>query len=822
MAAPLPIDDVLPALTEHLAKQPNAVLTAQPGAGKTTRVPLALLNQPWLKGQRIIMLEPRRLAARTAARYMAQLLGEEVGATVGYRVRLDSKVSPATRIEVITEGILTRMIQSDPAPDGIGLVIFDEFHERSLHSDLGLALCLQAQQLLRNDLRLLVMSATLDAPALAGLLQGPVLSCLGRQYPVSTHYRPQTGGANLESGVVTAIVTALERHQGDILVFLPGAGEIRRVAAGLEGKVNNTVDIAPLYGDLPTAAQDRAILPSSPGRRKVVLATSIAETSLTVEGVGVVVDCGLMRIPRFSPRTGMTALETVPLSLAAADQRRGRAGRTGPGVCYRLWSEREEAEREPFTKPEILTADLSSLALELAAWGIRSPSELAWLDEPPAAALGQARDLLIQLGALTSDGAITAHGREMADLGFHPRLAHMVLGGGKMGHGWLGAALAVLLSSRDILPGRGPDLRLRLDGLYQGSPIIDKALHHRLIGEIRQLCRSLPTGATEKGDRELCGMVLALAYPDRIGQNRGDGRFLLSGGRGAVLKGNDLREEEYLVAPQLDDKGSESSILLAAPVTAAEIRSVLADQIETRQEIWWDHDAASVRGRRRERLGALILKEWPFTPEPHECLQALLEGIREEGLRLLPWDKKTNQWRQRVVFLHHYDPASWPDLSDQALLANLEEWLQPYLYGLTGAQDLQRLTLQPIVESLLNRQQRDELERFAPTHLGVPSGQRIAVDYSEPSAPVLAVRLQEVFGWSDTPRLAGGRVPLTLHLLSPSRRPVQVTRDLASFWRTTYFAVRKELAGRYPRHYWPDDPLTAQATHKAKPKGTKP
>lgn len=819
--AHVPVDDILPSLKKCLATQPNAVLTAEPGAGKTTRVPLALLKEEWLQGQRIIMLEPRRLAARTAARYMAELLGEQVGETVGYRVRFDSKVGRDTRIEVLTEGILTRMLQKDPALEGIGLVIFDEFHERSLHSDLGLALCIQSQQLLRNDLRLLVMSATLDEGAVALLLQGTVLSCGGRQYPVVTHYWPPISGDSVESAVVKATLTALERHGGDILVFLPGAREIHRVVEGLREKVGSTVDIAPLYGDLPLVSQDRALLPSPLGRRKIVLATSIAETSLTVEGIEVVIDSGLMRVPRFSPRTGMTRLETVPLSLASADQRQGRAGRLGPGVCYRLWDKREEGERENFTKPEIATADLAPLALELAAWGIREPNELAWIDEPPAAAFAQARDLLYQLEAVTASGTITGHGREMTETGLHPRLAHMVLIAVKQGQGWLGAALAALLGGRDILPGSGADLRLRLDALQQGSSQTDRAVYNRLAREIKHLCGYLPREGSDNRDREHCGMVLALAYPDRIGQNRGDGRFLLSGGRGAVLRGDDLADAPYIVAAELDDKGSDSRIWLAAPVTAAQIREVWANRIETRRDISWDHDTLSVRGRQRERLGVVTLREWSVSPEPQECQTALLDGICAEGLQLLPWNKQTCQWRQRVAFLHYQEPEYWPDVSDEALLADLNQWLGPYLYGLTRVQDVQQLSMPIMLESLLERKQQAQLEQFAPTHIIVPSGQRIVIDYSDPSTPVLAVRLQEVFGWLDTPRIAGGKVPLTLHLLSPSRRPVQVTRDLDSFWSSAYFEVRKELAGRYPRHYWPEDPLLAQATHRAKPKPTK-
>ena len=820
-AVHLPINDILSSLKEQLAVQSNVVLMADPGAGKTTRVPLALLHETWLAGQRIVMLEPRRLAARSAAHYMAGLLGERVGDTVGYRVRLDSKVGAHTRIEVITEGILTRMLQHDPALEGIGLVIFDEFHERSLHSDLGLALCLQSQQLLRSDLRILVMSATLDATAVSEMLQAPVLNSAGRQYPVETCYWPLPQAGRIESAVAHAVQAAFQSRQGDILVFLPGAGEIHRVASLLAQEQFLCVDIVPLYGNLSLAAQDKALLPSPPGSRKVVLATSIAETSLTVEGITTVIDSGLTRVPRFSPRTGMTRLETVSVSLAAADQRRGRAGRLGPGVCYRLWSERDELEREKFTKPEIMTVDLATLALELAVWGVRDPADLNWLDAPPPAAWAQACDLLTKLGAITSAGKITDHGRVIAEMALHPRLAHMVLIADKLGYGIVAAELAVLLSERDILPGSSePDLRLRLDALRQGTKTVGSIVNQRMKREVQRLRQFLMNKNNTSDERDCCGLVLALAYPDRIGQNRGSSRFLLSSGRGALLTGQSvLNTASYLVAAELDDKGSDSRIFLAAPVDLAELRAVFCDDIENRRAVFIDTETRTVRGRQREWLGALLLSKRPIVPTTEESCSALVAEISRAGLDVLPWTKQTNQWRQRVACLHHAAPEQWPDMSNESLLASLSDWLEPFISGMTSAQDIQRISLQTALESLLDWRQLSELSQDAPTHITVPSGQRIPIDYSNPAAPVLAVRLQEVFGLTETPRINSGRIVLTLHLLSPARRPVQVTQDLANFWRTTYFAVRKEFLGRYPKHYWPEDPLTAQATNRAKGRG---
>lgn len=818
----LPIEAVLPELQAVLSSSVNAVLVAAPGAGKTTRVPLALLQEPWLKDKRIVMLEPRRLAARAAARYMASLLGEQVGQTVGYRVHLDSRVGPKTRVEVITEGILTRMLQSDPMLSGVGLIIFDEFHERSLQADLGLALALESQAVLRSELRLLVMSATLDAQPVAAVLnQAPVLVSEGRQFPVETRYLERALTGSLESAVVQAIDTALSCEEGDILVFLPGVGEIRRVERQLAEKAYTGVRSAALYGNLPLQLQDLALAPSPSGERKVVLATSIAETSLTVEGVRVVIDAGRMRIPRFSPRTGMTRLETVTVSRASANQRRGRAGRLGPGVCYRLWTAEEDLRLEAQSVPEIRAADLVSLVLELAVWGVRQPADLKWLDLPPEAAVEQAKELLRQMGAISGEGQITGHGKQLAEMGLHPRLAHMIMLAMGEGLGRLACEVAVLLNERDIFQGGGrdADLRLRLDALRSGGNKIDPGIYRRLQAELQYLQGSLSISAEEQTDSSHCGLLLAFAYPDRIAQRRSDGRFLLRSGRGAVLPSiQTLSEESYLAAAELDDKGTESQILLAAPVAVECLRVHFRDQLEERAEVFWDNRAQAVRGRKRQYLGELLLQEAPFVPGRNECLEALLQGIAQTGLTILPWTKAVEQWCGRIRFLHALEPESWPDTSPEALLATLNLWLGPYVYDMSSWTELQRLNLMAALEGMLTWQERQRLEQEAPPHLVVPSGQKIAIDYSNPEAPILAVRLQELFGLTDTPHIGGGRVPLTLQLLSPARRPVQVTRDLRSFWQTTYFEVRRELLGRYPKHYWPENPLTAQATHRAKPK----
>jgi len=838
---PLPIEQVLPQLADALGTHRGAVLVAEPGAGKSTRVPLFLLGQPWTAGRRIVMLEPRRLAARSIARYMASLLGENVGETVGYRVRRQTRVSAATRIEVVTEGILTRMLQEDPSLEGVAAVIFDEFHERSLQADLGLALCLQAQELFRPDLRLLVMSATLEAEPVSRLLGGaPVIRSEGRSFPVETRYlgslagpaggrglaappalTPEAGRA-MEQAVERAVRRAMDETEGDILVFLPGAREIRRTAERLADLETRGVRVVPLHGGLSHQLQDQALAPAPPGTRKVVLATSIAETSLTVPGIRVVVDSGWMRVSRFSPRTGMTRLETVRVSKASADQRRGRAGRLGPGVCYRLWDPSEEARFAPANRPEILEADLAPLALELALWGVDDPAELRWLDPPPAAALQQARELLVQLDAVTPAGTVTPHGRRMAELGLHPRLAHMILAAIPLGRGETACMLAALLEERDIFRGDGTapdaDLRARLEAVARGGAGSDPDAVRRVREEARYLMeRAGLRPGWERVASEASGLLLAFAFPDRIAARRPRGGYLLRSGRGAAfLPGQSLDGEPYIVAAELDDKGPDSRILLAAPLVREELLAHFGHQLETEEIVEWDGEAKRVAARRRRRLGALVLDDEPLAdPQPERLLRALLDGIRREGLGILPWSKAARRLRDRMAFMRTLDPG-WPDVSDEGLLETLETWLGPYLTGMKSAGDLKEVDLAAALEGMLSWEQRQKLDQWAPTHITVPSGSRIPIDYSDPEAPALAVRLQEVFGLQETPRIAGGRVPLTMHLLSPAHRPVQVTRDLASFWREAYFEVRKELRGRYPKHHWPEDPAHAQPTATAK------
>ncbi|WP_395712349.1 ATP-dependent helicase HrpB [Reyranella sp.] len=831
----LPVDEALPRLKEALLGRNAAVLVAPPGAGKTTRVPLALLDAPWLGNGKIIMQEPRRLAARAAARRMAATLGEAVGETVGYRVRLDTKVSARTRIEVVTDGLFLRMLQDDPSLDGVGCVIFDELHERGLETDLSFALVREAQAALREDLRVIAMSATLDPGPVAERLGGaPVVESAGRMFPVDTIYLDRDPAGRIEDVVASAVRRALGEQPGSVLVFLPGVGEIRRVEERL-GDLGAGVDVAPLYGDLSPAEQDRAIAPSPAGRRKVVLATSIAETSLTIEGVRVVIDSGQMRVPRFAPRSGMTRLETMRVSQASADQRRGRAGRLEPGACYRLWTEAAQRGLLPFTPPEILDADLAPLALELAVWGA-STATLPWLTPPPAASLATAQALLADLGAIDRAGLVTPHGRAMARLGQHPRLAHLVLHGRTMGQARVAALLAAILSERDFLrlpPGqRDVDLRHRVDIALAGKR--DGAL--RLILESAR--RLMPregreregrgqggrerAGRDERPDVARTGALLALAYPDRIGRRRpgAAGRYLLSGGRGAALpEGDPMATEEFLVVADLDGSAQDSRIFLAAPIGLDEIEELYAERIVAEEIVRWNERDGAVLARRRRRLGALVLEDKPLArPEPEAVRRAMLDGVRQLGLAALPWTGELATWRQRVAFLRRQD-ASWPDLSDGALTESLENWLLPFLDGLSRRDHLARLDLDAALRTLVPWERQRELDRLAPTHVEVPSGSRVPIAYDDAGEPTLAVRLQEMFGLTDTPRIAGGAVPLTIHLLSPARRPVQVTRDLASFWANGYRAVKGELKGRYPRHYWPDDPLVAEPTARAKPRG---
>ena len=846
----LPVMPVIPDVRRALSEGRGAVLIAPPGAGKTTCVPLSLLDAPWLSGRRIVMLEPRRLAARAAARRMAEMLGETVGETVGYRVRLESRVGASTRIEVVTEGILTRRIQRDPELSGVGLVIFDEFHERSLQADLGLALCLEIRGALREDLRILVMSATLAGEPVARLLGGaPVVACPGRRFPVETRYLPRAAGpweqGRRIAGLATdAVMAAVAAESGSVLVFLPGAGEIRRVTALLDARLSGTgIAIAPLYGNLAPADQDRAIRPPPPGRRKVVLATAIAETSLTIEGIRVVVDSGWMRVPRFSPATGMSRLATVRVSRASADQRGGRAGRLSPGVCFRLWSEAEHQGLVEHSPPEILAADLAPLALELAAWGAAEPGGLAWLDPPPEAAFNAARDLLVQLGALDREGRVTAHGKAMAGLGLHPRLGHMLLAGRGMGRQRLACEMAAILEERDILhfpPGAGDaDIRLRVEAVREGRTFrapgasVNTGGVRRIRAQAARWEAMLadvgeePEPAGEEDPDRDAGTLLALAYPDRVAQRRPEGglRYRLSGGRGVRFIGVEpLSAESLLVAAELDGAGADARIRLAAPVRPEALVARQPERFSEAAVVRWDPRVEAVEARCEIRFGELVMHHRPLEhPDPERSSAAMLEGIRQMGLSVLPWDRRIGNLRARVMFLRREGPGGldWPDFSDAALLAGLEDWLGPFLGGITRRSQLQRLDLKGALLALLSREQQQALEVLAPTHVVVPSGSKIPVDYTAGDAPVLAVRLQEMFGAIDTPRIAGGRVPLLLHLLSPAGRPLQVTRDLGGFWTGSYAAVKKEMKGRYPRHHWPDDPIATMPTRRAKPKGKK-
>ena len=842
---PLPIDAVLGDLAATLGRGTSAVLQAPPGAGKTTGVPLALLDAPWLTGRKIIMLEPRRLATRAAARRMSQLLGQGVGGTVGFRVRGETRVSRATRIDVVTEGILTRMLQTDPSLEDVGLVVFDEFHERSLDADLALALALETRDVLRPDLRVLVMSATIDGAGVARLLgNAPVITSEGRAYPVETRYVDRRSDLRVEDAAVSVVRRTLSADEGDILVFLPGAGEIRRAADLLAaGDLPPRTHIRPLHGTLSPAEQDDAILPSGPGERKVVLATSIAETSLTIEGVRVVIDGGLSRVPRFSPRTGMASLETVRVSRASADQRRGRAGRVAPGVCYRLWGEHEQHHLVAHSSPEILEADLAPLALELAAFGVENPATLRWLDEPPVAAYAQARELLVELGALESvstsatGGRITPRGRRMAGLPLHPRLAHMVVEAKTLGALPLACDLAALLSERDPMRGtaasppdadiesRLPLLRGLGHSLPPGQTASGDALR-RIRAESARLLAALGGPPETQGpiavdDTSAAGLLLAFAYPDRIGQLRAPrtGRFLLRNGNGATLSGaQSLSDSAYIVAAELDGRRPESRIFLAARFELTDLERHFAEQIALDQEITWDARDGAVVARERECLGAIVLAERPLrNPDPEVVRAVLLDGIRQAGPDALPWSDGARSLRKRLAFLRGLD-SSWPDVSDEALSETLGIWLGPHLGRARSLNDVARVDLAGALLTMLPWNKRASLDELAPTHIVVPSGSRIPIDYGDVSAPVLAVRLQEMFGLADTPRIARGTVPLTVHLLSPAQRPVQVTRDLAGFWRTSYFDVRKEMRGRYPKHYWPDDPMQAEPARRAKPR----
>ena len=817
MPTALPIDAVIPDLLAALAAGPRAVLVAAPGAGKTTRVPLALLDAPWAKGKKIIMLEPRRIAARASADRMATTLGERAGDTVGYRVRFGSKISRATRIEVVTEGIFARQILDDPELTGVAAVLFDEFHERSLDADLGLALARDAQMGLREDLRILVMSATLDGARVGKLLgDAPVVESEGRAYPVETRYLGRKIDAQLERQMADAIAAALRADNGSVLAFLPGAAEIRRTATFLRERVRDaSPEIVPLFGALDAAVQDRAISPAPKGCRKVVLATSIAETSLTIEGVRIVVDSGLARVPRYEPDIALTRLETVRASRAAVDQRRGRAGRTEPGICYRLWDEPQTASLPAYTQPEILSADLSSLLLDCAQWGVADPASLSFLDPPPAPALKEARELLRELGALDADGRITEEGKRLRALALPPRLARMIVDSEAYGMAQEAAEIAALLTERG-LGGDSVDLEVRRDQFRR-----DRSQRAQSARDMARRWAQQVASSCSQGQELSAGVMLAFAFPDRVARNRGNGGFVLAIGRGAaVVQASSLARVPFIAVGELTGTAANGRILLAAPLSIEDIEHHFGAQIEDKDEISFDRDAMALRGRRRRSLHAITLAEAPLAVTPSEhTARILADGLVAAGLDRLPWSKAALQWRDRVMFLRKAEGESWPDLSNTGLAERREEWLVPVLADKTALKHISAGDLSDAVMGLLPWDLRARLDREAPTHFEAPTGTMLAIDYEAEQGPTIAVRLQELFGLNVHPSIAKGAVPLVLELLSPAQRPVQVTRDLPGFWRGSYAAVRTDLRGRYPRHPWPDDPANAMPTRRVKPRG---
>ena len=938
-----PIDEILPKINKNLTHHNGLVIQAPPGAGKTTQVPLALLNAPWLGSKNIMMLEPRRVAVRSAARYMASLLGEIVGERVGYQIRMERKMSLATRIEVVTEGILTARLQSDPSLAGIGVVIFDEFHERNLNSDLGLALCLEIQEALREDLKILVMSATLDPEPVAAMMgDAPILISQGRSWPVKTHYLDpaafitRSGGKfsgnsgyqetiALEKACVSAIRQALEQEQGDILVFLPGMREIRnmekRIKASLSDILTPAIDLVSLHGSLSPRDQDRAILKHPRGHRKIVLSTAIAETSITMEGVSIVIDMGLMRMSRFYPGRGMDRLETVVAPISSVDQRRGRAGRTGPGTCFRLWSQTSHAQRLPFPAPEISQTDLADMVLQLALWGVKKPSEeLKWLDLPPESTFFQARDLLIRLGALDKTGSITPHGKTLSHLGIHPRLGHMICRGKAMGQGMMACQMAALLQDRDIVNfthgPRDADITLRLEILYAhagngnagkmgktnktnhimasqarldihslhangrgnnpaNDPQFQKnngmSINTRAVDQVirtaQHLARKIKITGNKMSnalvDLSQAGSLLSFAFPERIAMARPGQRgfFLMASGAGAKVRTEDpLAGAFFIVAAQLDGQGNNAMVFLGAPHDVTGVERDFSEKIVRKEVIAWDGSTKSVKARQQRQYGALLLSTSVLKKvDTHKMAMAMVKGIRTEGLSILPWTKPLRTWQARVCFLlASGNYPDFPHMDDAFLLNTLESWLLPFLTGISSAGALKRVDLTSALESQFTWEQRRQIQQDAPTHITVASGSRIPLVYGDtciapaktnittpppdkskhsesensvtaspdkkrtPDGPVLPVRLQEMFGCIDTPTIARGSVPVTLHLLSPAGRPVQITRDLKSFWENTYIDVKKDLKGRYPRHYWPDNPLEAQPTRRVKPKPKKP
>jgi ATP-dependent helicase HrpB len=840
----LPIEKHILQIKGALETRRCAVIQAPPGAGKTTRVPLALLDEPWLGNKKIILLEPRRLAAISCATHMAALLNETPGQTIGYQIRLDRKIGPKTRIEVITEGIFTRKIQNDPFLEDVGLVIFDEFHERSIHSDLGLALGLESFEALRQDLCILVMSATMDVKAVSTLMENaPVIVSKGKSFQVKTIYMPPLKRQNrtvpIEMTCTAAIKRAVSENDGDILVFLPGVGEIKRVNAFLKENLDERIYVCPLYGNLSLKDQARAFYPSNPGERKIVLATSIAETSITIDGISIVIDAGLMRIPRFSVQTGMSLLSTLPVSKASADQRRGRAGRTGPGTCYRLWSEYDNGLLKAFTQPEILRNDLTFVVLELAAWGVLDPGQLKWLDLPLEKSFDRAKNLLKVLGALDKEGHITAHGKKMACAGLHPRLAHMVIKAIGKGQGFLACRIAAFLNERDFIRfDQGefdPDIRLRLEiiealktGKRSGQKEfqVNKGILYRIMELTKRIAKNFGIKSL-KIDIERAGSLIALAYPDRIAQKRNNqgNTFLMASGKGAFFtQATHISISEYIVAIHVDGNPGNAKIFLAAPYSKKDLELDFGDDFKCVQMVFWDKKKGAVQAMENIIFKRLVVQQRPMPDidEDRACA-ILINEIQRTGICLLPWTQKLTSLRERAVFLRNTGLFSaLPDVSDRALEKHMETWLAPFIRGVFSLKQLEKMDLESAFLALLSWEQRQTIEKMAPTHIKVPSGSKKPLKYCSENglldAPVLEVRLQEMFGLSSTPKIAGQTLAVTLHLLSPAGRPVQITRDLESFWKNTYKDVKKDLKGRYPKHFWPDDPLIARPTSRVKKK----
>jgi ATP-dependent helicase HrpB len=813
-----PVEEVVPALIDALAASRCAILSAPPGAGKTTRVPLALLKATWLGGNKILMLEPRRLAARRAAGYMAQQLGERVGQTVGYRIRGEAVVGKNTRIEVVTEGILTRMLHANPELPGVGLVVFDEFHERSIHADLGLAFTLDVQRHLREELRVLIMSATLDGVAIARLLQeAPIIESAGRLFSVETRYARFAPDKPLETRIADIVARALVSEEGDVLVFLPGMREIRQVEEKLQGQSNEEVVVHILHGDLSASVQEAALSPAPRGKRKVILSTSIAETSLTIDGVRIVVDSGLARAARFDPRRGMSGLVTMPVSRAVADQRRGRAGRQSAGVCYRAWREEEHAQLPEYPVPEIRVSDLAHVALDLALWGSPTGDGLSFLDPPPTAHLAQAHGVLKALGALTIDGRLTQHGRAMAAMPIHPRFAHMIIRGKELGRGAAACELAAVLEERDLLGSEAKsdvDLASRIDAFHRGRGLAF-GVRDRIAAQKKRLMETLDIRDEEGRDSER-GILVALAYPERVARKKAEraGQYQLANGTVAMLPHGNLGREEFLAIADVDAGSGDAKIYLAASMSEKELEKAFAGEIVNEKEIEWNDAKRQVRARIVRKFGAVVLNEQPLELAGEEVTKRLIEGIRRTGLQCLPWEKESDRFRSRVQWarVSVRDAAEWPDLSDDVLTTSLENWLAPFLDGMWKLDHLQRLDLVEILRGMFTHQQTSELDRLAPSHLPVPSGSRIALEYTPSGNPSLSVKLQELFGLTETPRVGGGVIPVTIHLLSPAARPLAVTQDLRSFWLNVYPEIRKQLRARYPKHPWPEDPLTATPT----------